>query len=56
VETKTVNLETFGTILNYFGPLNDPMAPETFLDRLRGLVSKSWFHGDLQTKVWFDLV
>lgn len=50
LETKTVHLETFGTILNYFGPLKDPMAPETFLDRLRGIVSKSWFHGDLQTK------
>lgn len=51
LETKTVNLETFGTILNYFGPLKDNMAPETFLDRLRGIVCKSWFHGDLQTRV-----
>ncbi len=50
LETKTVHLETFGTILNYFGPLKDPMAPEPFLDRLRGVVCKSWFHGDLQTK------
>ncbi len=50
LETKTANLETFGTILNYFGPLVDPSAPETFLERMRNLVSKSWFHGDLQTK------
>lgn len=50
LETKMVNLETFGAITNYFGPLIDNNASESFLERLRCIVSKSWFHGDLQTK------
>jgi hypothetical protein len=51
LETATVNVETFGLMLNYFGPLHDPLNPsDDFLERLRNIVSKSWFHGDLQTK------
>lgn len=51
LETSAVNLETFGLMLNYFGPLHDPLNPsDDFLERLRNIVSKSWFHGDLQTK------
>jgi serine/threonine protein kinase len=50
VEAKMANLETFGIILNYFGPLVDASAPEPFLERMRNLVSKSWFHGDLRTE------
>ena len=51
LETEVVKMETFGLMLNYFGPLHDPLQPQdSFLDRLRNIVSKSWFHGDLQTK------
>lgn len=74
-DNSKVNLENFGKILNWFGPVKgkgvptcttccsvscscfphylsfaDPNSSEGFLDRTRNLVSKSWFHGDTQTK------
>ncbi len=50
LETRTVNLEQFGKVLNWFGPIHDVTSSVPFLERVRHLVAKSWFHGDIQQK------
>lgn len=46
----TLSLTLAAAVLNWFGPIADPSSAEPFLERVRQLVSKSWFHGDIQQK------
>jgi serine/threonine protein kinase len=46
---EVVNLEHFGRVLNYFGPLTD--ANHTVLDNIRELLRQPWFHGDISTDI-----
>lgn len=50
--TEVVNLETFGNILSYFGPLDDPKVQDgsLFLQRIKVLLQYPWFHGDITTQ------
>jgi hypothetical protein len=50
-----VNLEHFGQILEFFGPVADPQQPVpatgTVLDNMRRVLEHAWFHGDVDEKV-----
>jgi len=48
---EVVNIEQFGKILDWFGPLevNNNESNETMFDRIRKLLMKTWFHGDIST-------
>eukprot|EP01128_Nolandella_sp_AFSM9_P010772 TRINITY_DN7496_c0_g1_i1.p1 TRINITY_DN7496_c0_g1~~TRINITY_DN7496_c0_g1_i1.p1 ORF type:complete len:493 (-),score=71.45 TRINITY_DN7496_c0_g1_i1:286-1764(-) len=50
--TEVVNLEHFGKILEWFGPIEDPStnSGETILDYMRQLLKYPWFHGDLNER------
>eukprot|EP01121_Diplochlamys_sp_Union-15-3_P002396 TRINITY_DN12093_c0_g1_i1.p1 TRINITY_DN12093_c0_g1~~TRINITY_DN12093_c0_g1_i1.p1 ORF type:complete len:452 (-),score=86.26 TRINITY_DN12093_c0_g1_i1:17-1372(-) len=47
---QVVNMEKFGNILKWFGPIRDPSTTpknNTFLDSMRELMKQEWFHGDI---------
>jgi len=46
---EIVNIEQFGKVLDWFGPLEKHNGSETILDRIRKLLMKQWFHGDVST-------
>jgi len=49
---EMVNLEKFGRILEWFGPIIDPLSREiSFFDRITSLLQQKWFHGDLATSI-----
>eukprot|EP01120_Amphizonella_sp_Union-15-10_P007506 TRINITY_DN2538_c0_g1_i1.p1 TRINITY_DN2538_c0_g1~~TRINITY_DN2538_c0_g1_i1.p1 ORF type:complete len:499 (-),score=110.21 TRINITY_DN2538_c0_g1_i1:204-1700(-) len=50
-QEEVVSLEKFGKILTWFGPIFDPRdsTEQTFLDRVRNVMSQPWFHGDVDT-------
>jgi len=43
---SVVDLDSFGRLLNWFGPLEGP----SFLVNLRNVMRQPWFHGDVETK------
>jgi serine/threonine protein kinase len=43
-------LDRFGKVLSWFGPLVDPVHGVIMLPKIRMLLSKRWFHGDLSTR------
>jgi len=48
-----VHIETFGRMLNWFGPIGDPEAVAwdiTILDGIRKTLENKWFHGDVTTQ------
>ncbi|KAM9962978.1 hypothetical protein ACTFIW_006199 [Dictyostelium discoideum] len=48
VET-VVNIEKFGKILEFFGPVPEPAPGHSIMDTVREILSQKWFHGDLDT-------
>jgi hypothetical protein len=40
-----VNVERFGNILNWFGPLIKKKDRTPFLDAVREILQEAWFHG-----------
>ncbi|ELR19943.1 dual specificity protein kinase [Acanthamoeba castellanii str. Neff] len=44
-----VNVERFGNILNWFGPLIKKKDRTPFLDAIREILQEAWFHGDIET-------
>jgi hypothetical protein len=43
-----VNIQDFGRLLNWFGPIASPDAQNcTFLDHIRLTLNNPWFHGDI---------
>ncbi|KAL6076941.1 serine/threonine-protein kinase STY17 isoform X1 [Balamuthia mandrillaris] len=47
---KTVNIERFGKVLHWFGPLMPGSGSgATFLESVCEILSKEWFHGDIET-------
>lgn len=42
-----VNVERFGNILNWFGPLIKKKDRTPFLDAVREILQEAWFHGYL---------
>jgi len=54
--SEVVNIEQFGKILDWFGPLetigdnnNQNVSKPGIYDRIRKLLMKSWFHGEIST-------
>eukprot|EP01117_Protostelium_nocturnum_P003488 TRINITY_DN1454_c0_g1_i1.p1 TRINITY_DN1454_c0_g1~~TRINITY_DN1454_c0_g1_i1.p1 ORF type:complete len:539 (+),score=132.21 TRINITY_DN1454_c0_g1_i1:174-1790(+) len=52
---EIVSIEQFGKVLDWFAIGNtaeerDPRQTETIFDRVRELLSKSWFHGEISTQ------
>jgi len=45
-----VLMEKFGKIICWFGPLVDQQKGVIILDKIRGLLFKRWFHGELSTQ------
>jgi len=48
-----VHIETFGRMLQWFGPIHDPDATAwdcTILDCIRRTLENKWFHGDVTTQ------
>ena len=50
MEADEVSIENFGSILEYFGPISDKNTTTPILDRVRNVLSQTWFHGDLDTR------
>jgi len=48
---EIVKIEEFGKIIDWFGPLENDVqvGTETIFDRIRKLLMKAWFHGDIST-------
>jgi serine/threonine protein kinase len=48
---EIVKIEEFGKIIDWFGPLesNVPTGSDTIFDRIRKLLMKAWFHGEIST-------
>jgi len=47
-----VNLEKFGKVLAWFGPISVPENRKILLlEKITSLLKQSWFHGDVPTKV-----
>jgi serine/threonine protein kinase len=44
-----VNVERFGSILNWFGPLARKKEWSPFLDSIREILQMAWFHGPIET-------
>jgi len=48
-----VHIETFGRMLNWFGPIGDPETTawdNSILDGIRRTLENKWFHGDVTTQ------
>jgi Protein tyrosine and serine/threonine kinase/SH2 domain len=45
-----VELERFGQICEFFGPIVEADGSFVVLERMKSLCSKSWFHGDVSTR------
>lgn len=47
-DSEVVTIERFGQFLAWFGPLSkNALYSTTFLDRMKSVVLKPWFHGDI---------
>jgi serine/threonine protein kinase len=48
----SVQMEVFGNVLEWFGPIVDAQSNSCleFLERTKSVCSKTWFHGDLSTR------
>jgi serine/threonine protein kinase len=46
---KWVNVERFGQVLNWFGPLVRPKDSPQFIDVIRETLAQLWFHGNIET-------
>jgi len=44
-----VQIERFGQVVNWFGPLKQTEARWTILDNIRYLLKQKWFHGDISS-------
>jgi len=46
-----VKIDEFGKIIDWFGPLENKVSSggDTIFDRIRKLLMKAWFHGDIST-------
>jgi len=51
-----VKLEKFGHLLNWFGPIVIEHKGFSILDKIRVLMQKEWFHGDISKEVSEDLL
>jgi len=49
-EDRVVTMDRFGKVLSWFGPLVDLQYGVIILDKIRLLLQKKWFHGDISTK------
>lgn len=51
-DVEYVDLEKFGKVLSYFGPIEDPSSENgsSILDRMLSLLRSKWFHGDITTE------
>jgi serine/threonine protein kinase len=48
---EVVHVENFGRVCNWFGPLEQPIPSQnSIFDRLRNLLKKTWFHGDISAE------
>jgi len=45
-EDKTVTLEQFANVINWFGPISE-INKEGFLDNMKDIMQHHWFHGDI---------
>jgi len=45
---KVVNLEKFGNILAWFGPIKKPDSKESILSTIHSVLSHGWFHGTIE--------
>jgi len=48
-DTQSVNLEHFGKMLDFFGPVRRNGSKNHFLPNLKSIISQSWFHGDISS-------
>jgi hypothetical protein len=55
-EPDVVRLEKFGHIINWFGPLVLEHKGFSILDKIRVLMMKDWFHGDISKETAEDLL
>jgi len=55
-EPDVVRLEKFGHIINWFGPLTLDHKGFSLLDKIRVLMMKDWFHGDISKETAEDLL
>jgi serine/threonine protein kinase len=46
---EQVTIEQFGKMLDYFGPIRRNGTTSKFLPNLKNIISKSWFHGEIDT-------
>eukprot|EP01100_Stratorugosa_tubuloviscum_P007725 TRINITY_DN318_c0_g2_i1.p1 TRINITY_DN318_c0_g2~~TRINITY_DN318_c0_g2_i1.p1 ORF type:complete len:558 (+),score=207.30 TRINITY_DN318_c0_g2_i1:44-1675(+) len=44
---KIVNVERFGLMLTFFGPLTQTAEEPNFLSKMKELMRQRWFHGDI---------
>jgi serine/threonine protein kinase len=51
-----VNIQRFGELLQWFGPIILPSPGPSFLDRVRAILCQSWFHGHVDQKTAEGLV
>jgi len=56
VDPEVVRIEKFGHLLNWFGPLVVDHGGFSVLDKIRSLMMKDWFHGDISKEAAEDLL
>eukprot|EP01095_Lingulamoeba_sp_RSL-Kostka_P012223 TRINITY_DN479_c0_g1_i2.p1 TRINITY_DN479_c0_g1~~TRINITY_DN479_c0_g1_i2.p1 ORF type:complete len:455 (-),score=155.91 TRINITY_DN479_c0_g1_i2:272-1636(-) len=44
-----VNIEKFGSVCAWFGPLSESNDPRSLLRRMENILKQKWFHGDITT-------
>lgn len=49
-DDSLVSMERFGKVLSWFGPLVDLHYGVIIMDKIRIMLSKKWFHGNITTK------
>jgi len=50
-EQDLVQIQNFGNLLKWFGPLGTPGSEDTFLLRVQDICSNRWFFGDISQKL-----
>jgi len=48
--TKTIDIERFGLILQWYGPLTSTPNRGNFFDKIESILKNKWFHGELSSK------
>jgi len=55
-EPDVVTLEKFSHIISWFGPVTFDHKGKTLLDKMKDLMQKDWFHGDIDKQRAEDLL